>query len=355
MKIESLAADVQRVPLARPYAIAYREIGEVALGTVEIAASGGLVGRGSASPEPYVTGEDVGDVESAFDALRDAVVGQDARRARGLCREIEAAGAAGPAARAAVDMALCDLVAKRLGLPLVECLGRAHDALPTSVTIGIRAPEETCEEAREHIGRGFRVLKIKLGRAIDGELERLRRLRAEIPADVAVRVDANQAFGAAETEALAREAARLGVELVEQPMPAGAIEEARNLSEGARSLAAADESLCTPRDALDLLAPPRPFSIFNIKLMKCGGVLPALRIAELAELAGVELMWGCNDESRISIAAALHAALASPATRYLDLDGHLDLARDLAQGGFSLEGGWLRPSGEPGLGLTALD
>ena len=85
--------------------------------------------------------------------------------------------------------------------------------------------------------------------------------------------------------------------------------------------------------------------------MKCGGVSAAQRIAHLAEGAGVDLMWGCNDESRVSIAAALHVALASPATRYLDLDGSFDLARDLAEGGFELEDGLLRTAPGPGLGV----
>ena len=86
--------------------------------------------------------------------------------------------------------------------------------------------------------------------------------------------------------------------------------------------------------------------------MKCGGVWPALRIAAIAEAAGVSLMWGCMDESVVSISAALHAAFASPATRYLDLDGSLDLARDVATGGFVISHGEMRTTPAPGLGVT---
>jgi L-alanine-DL-glutamate epimerase-like enolase superfamily enzyme len=88
--------------------------------------------------------------------------------------------------------------------------------------------------------------------------------------------------------------------------------------------------------------------------MKCGGIWSGLRLASIAELAGIELMWGCMDESVISISAALHAALASPATRYLDLDGSLDLARDVARGGFVLDDGYLRTTERPGLGVELL-
>jgi len=86
--------------------------------------------------------------------------------------------------------------------------------------------------------------------------------------------------------------------------------------------------------------------------MKCGGVHAAKRIAAIAETAGIVLMWGCMDESVVSIAAALHAAFSSPATRYLDLDGSLDLARDVADGGFILEDGMMRTLDTPGLGVT---
>jgi L-alanine-DL-glutamate epimerase-like enolase superfamily enzyme len=124
-----------------------------------------------------------------------------------------------------------------------------------------------------------------------------------------------------------------------------------HLPEQVRARLAADETLLDARDALTLIEPPRACGIFNIKLMKCGGVHAARRIADIADSAGIELMWGCMDESIVSISAALHAALASPATRYLDLDGSLDLARDLVEGGFILEDGYMRTTELPGLGV----
>ncbi len=86
--------------------------------------------------------------------------------------------------------------------------------------------------------------------------------------------------------------------------------------------------------------------------MKCGGPTPALDIAAVAAHSGVDLMWGCNDESAISIAAALHCAYATPATRYIDLDGSFDLSRDLASGGFRVLDGELELTQGPGLGIS---
>jgi L-Ala-D/L-Glu epimerase len=120
-----------------------------------------------------------------------------------------------------------------------------------------------------------------------------------------------------------------------------------------RRLLVVDESIHSPADALHLATADggRPlYGGWVVKLMKCGGVTPAMRIAAIADAAGVDLMWGCMDESVAGIAAALHAAYASPATRWLDLDGSFDLARDPARGGFHLDAGRLTTLPAPGLG-----
>ncbi len=124
------------------------------------------------------------------------------------------------------------------------------------------------------------------------------------------------------------------------------------LSGSIRKQVAADESLHGVTDAFKLAVSPQPFGIFNIKLMKCGGLAPGTQIADIAHLAGIDVMWGCMDESVVGISAALHAALSSPATRYLDLDGHLDLAQDIADGGFKIHEGRLYVLDKPGLGIT---
>jgi L-alanine-DL-glutamate epimerase-like enolase superfamily enzyme len=121
-----------------------------------------------------------------------------------------------------------------------------------------------------------------------------------------------------------------------------------------RRLLVADESILSPADALRLATADGGAPLYGgwvVKLMKCGGITPARRIAAIAEAAGVDLMWGCMDESAIGIAAALAVAYASPATRWLDLDGSFDLERDPARGGFTVRDGMLHPDAGPGLGV----
>jgi L-alanine-DL-glutamate epimerase-like enolase superfamily enzyme len=356
MRITGIRVRTEHFPLTRPYRIAFRSVEEVDNFIVEIHTADGLLGLGAASPEHHVTGETLEACHAALsvDDL-EWLIGRDIRTLPLLCRELAERQPATPAARAALDMALHDLFAQALDLPLTDVLGRAHGSLPTSVTIGIKPVEETLAEAREYLALGFRVLKVKLSGEEPEDFERLHRLYETLAGRATIRVDPNQSYRLDGLLRLDRLGQKLGVEFVEQPFPADRTDWMRGLPEAVRRRIAADESLLGPGDAFALAAPPAACGIFNIKLMKCGGLAPALRTAVIAETAGIALMWGCMDESRISIAAALHAALACPATRYLDLDGSFDLARDVVEGGFILEDGRLRVTERPGLGLAYLD
>jgi L-alanine-DL-glutamate epimerase-like enolase superfamily enzyme len=352
MKITNVETWMESLELTRPYTIATRSISAVDLFFVRLTDEGGAVGLGSASPAEDVTGESPAACEQALQPDRlPRFVGRDACHIGALCREVKESLGETPAAGAALDMAIHDLFARHLGVPLVELLGRRHEKLPTSITVGIKSAEEALAEVDEYLGRGFRHLKVKIGLSFEEDVERLRRLREKAGPSIRIRVDANKGYTVEETRAFESVLRELEIEFIEQPLPASSVEEMRGLPPGLRSRVAADESLIHERDALRLAGEPAACGIFNIKLMKCGGISPALRIASIAEAAGIDLMWGCMDESVVSISAALHAAYACGATRYLDLDGSFDLARDLAEGGFVIEEGCLRILDEPGLGV----
>ena len=164
MRIVSAASRVEALGLTRPYTIAFRRIESVENAIVRLVTDSGLVGLGAASPEPKVTGETIEACRSAL--ARDRIgwlIGREVSDPTPVLREIERRMPPAPAARAAVDMAIHDLAAQERGVPLVEMLGRAHDALPTSITIGIKPLEETLAEAAEYVSRGFRILKVKIG------------------------------------------------------------------------------------------------------------------------------------------------------------------------------------------------
>ena len=352
MNISGITSWGEAVPLLHPYEISSMRIDAVDLFFVRMSTDEGIEGVGSASPAEDVTGESPTACRTALSVKQLGWLGgRDPRDLDELALELKHSHQATPAARAAVDMALHDLVARSEGVPLVDLLGRCHDVLPTSVTIGISSVEETLAEAEDYLGGGFRCLKVKTGRAFDEDVERLTRLRESVGAEVLIRIDANQGYTVEEVRRLGDLAGDLDLELIEQPLPATSDSELRTLPPSARWIIAADESLHSEENARDLAEDPPACGIFNIKLMKCGGIRPALAIAEVANSANIDLMWGCNDESVVSIAAALHAAYACPNTRYLDLDGSFDLVRDPAKNGFVVEEGCLRLLDKPGLGV----
>ena len=143
------------------------------------------------------------------------------------------------------------------------------------------------------------------------------------------------------------------IELIEQPLLPNLDKDLLLLPDEVRKNLCADESLKNSQSALKL-SKQNLYGIFNIKLMKCGGILGAHEIATIAKPANIDLFWGCNDESIVSITAALHAAFSCPHTKYLDLDGSLDLAEDVVSGGFEIKDGYMYANDKPGLGLEPL-
>jgi L-alanine-DL-glutamate epimerase-like enolase superfamily enzyme len=356
MKITNITVWRENLELTRPYTIAYKTISTVENAFVRIDLTNGVYGVGACNPSKPVVGESLDDAYTLLStpSTTEWLVGRDIRTMQGLCREVQQRFAQSAGTRAALDIALHDAFARFLGLPLVDVLGRSIKSLPTSITIGIKGVQETLDEAQEYVERKFSVIKVKTGASLEEDIERLTKLRERYGNTITIRIDSNQGYTAAQMVEFFRRTQPLNIELNEQPLPTSDEEGLRSLPEEIRTTIAADESLVSPDDALRLVHTPRACGIFNIKLMKCGGVSKALDIARVAELADVKLMWGCNDESIVSIAAALHAAFASPQTKYIDLDGSLDLARDAVSGGFILENGIMRPTDAPGLGVELL-
>lgn len=339
----------------KPYTIAFKTVDEVLNAFVEITLSNGVTGIGAANPSEYVTGENLDQtLGSLTEANLEFLKGRDIREINQLLFEVTMKFPKTPAARAALDIALHDAFTKYLGIPLVKYLGQKITSMPTSNTIGIKNVEETLKETDEYIKKGFKAIKVKIGKDLEEDIERLVKMREKHGKKMAIRIDANQGYTAAQTVEFYNRTKSLDIELIEQPLKAKAVAEMRQLPEAVRNVIAADESLLSPKDALELVKPPRAVGIFNIKLMKCGGIGQALQIANIGLQEGLDLFWGCNDESIISITAGLHVAFACPNTKYIDLDGSLDLAKDVVKGGFILEDGIMRCSEQPGLGVERI-
>lgn len=294
----------------------------------------GLVGLGEAAPIARY-GQDAESAARAVDAMAGRL-GDPRAFASAAAR---AAVPGERAAEAAVDMALHDLAGKRLGAPLYELLGLDPRAAPvTSFTIGLDAPAAMARKARE--AEGYEVLKIKLGTADDRAIVEAIRGVTGRP----LRVDANEGWTLAEARERLAWLAEMGVELVEQPLPASQLAETRELRRSSPLPLFADESVHTAADVPRLAG---AFDGINVKLMKCGGLGEALRMIAVARAHGLKVMLGCMIESSLAITAAAHL---SPLVDYADLDGHLLITDDPFVGA-TVEGGRLVLPKGPGLGV----
>ncbi len=354
-RIKDIKVWKENLDNTKPYTIAYKVTDKVESSFVEITLENGTTGIGAGNPSDYVTGETLDACMSALEEKNiQFLIGRDIREINQLTYEVWEKMPKNPAARAALDIAIYDAFTKHLGVPLVKYLGQKIKSLPTSNTIGIMNVEETLKEAEDYGKRGFSVLKVKLGIDLEEDIERMVKLREKFGNKFTIRIDANQGYTTAKTIEFYNKTKHLNIELIEQPLKAKAIDEMKQLPDEIKKVIAADESLISPKDAIELIKPPLASGIFNIKLMKCGGVSQALKIADIASLEGVDLFWGCNEESIVSITAGLHAAFACANTKYIDLDGSLDLGRDVVKGGFVLKDGVMYCNDKPGLGVERI-
>lgn len=355
MKIKSVIPYLKKLALTKPYTIAYNTFYDVELVFLEIELENGIIGLGSASPAEEVIGENseqtLQNLQSEF---VQGLVGRDIRHFRQIIFETHQYFPLLAGTQAAIDLALHDAFGKFLGIPIVDFYGQKIKYLPTSVTIGIMDVNETLEEAKNYAQLGFKVLKVKTGIDVEEDIERVIRLHEIYKNNLKIRVDANQGYTFEELKFFLAKTAKTNLELIEQPLKVGQESELFALNSEECKLIAADESLKNAKAALAFSTIHQPFGIFNIKLMKCGGILGALEIANIAQQANIDLFWGCNDESIVSITAALHIAYSCQNTRYLDLDGSFDLAEDLVTSGFRLEDGCLKINHKAGFGYEKI-
>jgi L-alanine-DL-glutamate epimerase-like enolase superfamily enzyme len=247
MKIKSIKSWSADLGNTKPYTIAFKTIDEVLNSFLEIELENGTTGIGAANPSEYVTGESFEQCESALQEKNiQFLVGRDIRELNQLTFEVWQKFPANPAARAALDIALYDAFTKFLGVPLVQYLGQKIHSLPTSNTIGIKNVEDTLREAQEYYERGFKILKVKLGKDLSEDIERIVKLREKFGKKFVIRIDANQGYDVAKTIEFYNKTKHLDVELIEQPLPAKAVDEMRKLPDEIRKAIAADESLLTP-------------------------------------------------------------------------------------------------------------
>lgn len=356
MKITEVRLGHISVPLRVPFKTALRQVNSVEDVIVEVHTDTGAVGYGEAPPTGVITGDTTGAIIGALkDHIIKTVVGRGVDEFEDLMTALNDCILKNTSAKAAMDMALWDLYGQLYKIPVYKLMGGARKNIVTDITISVNDPEEMARDARNAIERGYDCLKVKVGANPALDVARLAAVRQAAGSDVLIRIDANQAWSPKQAVTLLNQMQEKGldIEFVEQPVKAHDFEGLKYVTERSYVPVLADESVFSPEDAVKIMQMGAA-DLVNIKLMKCGGLWNALKIASAAEVYGVECMIGCMLEAKASVNAAVHLACGKKIITKVDLDGPVLCSEDPVEGGAVFNEKDITVSDAPGLGVTGI-
>ena len=355
MKITGINTSSVTIPLNTVFRTALRSVEKIENVIVTVTTDSGPVGYGSAAPTTVITGETTASIIGAIDHIDTALRGMELDNHELVFRRLNRCIVGNTSAKAAVDMAIYDLLAKSLGIPLYRLLGGIAHRVETDITISLDDIGTMVADSRRRLSEGFNILKVKVGSDPQLDIERLEQISRAVGDQVTIRIDANQGWSAKAAVQVGSELARrrIPIELMEQPVKARSWSELAFVRAHAPMPVYADESFFSPGDALELIKSDAVDGI-NIKLMKCGGIYNALKIAAIADAASIPCMIGSMMECSISVTAAAHLAAATSNITGCDLDAPLFCSRSPGVGGISYSGAEIVLPAEPGLGISRI-
>jgi L-Ala-D/L-Glu epimerase len=357
MKITAIDIGMLRVPLKTPFKTALRTVSMVEDLVVLVRTDSGHVGHGEAAATAVITGDTHGSmIEAIRHIIAPRVIGQDIANLNRVTQLIQGSLERNYGAKAAVEIAVYDLFGQLYGAPLYKMLGGGDPVITTDITISVDYIDKMVADSLDAVARGFESLKIKVGKDIGVDIERVKAIYAAVEGRALLRLDANQGWTAKQAVYAmhALEDAGVRLELLEQPVKAQDIAGLKYVTERVHTPVMADESVFGPVEVIELIT-RRAADIINIKLMKTGGISNAIRIADIAALYGVECMIGCMIESSISVAAAVHLAVAkSSVITKVDLDGPSLCAFNPVDGGVVFNESEISIGDGPGLGIREI-
>ncbi|MBP7366098.1 MAG: dipeptide epimerase [Pseudoxanthomonas sp.] len=358
MKITDIELGMLRVPLKTPFKTALRTVDTVEDIVVLVRTDSGHTGHGEAPPTAVITGDTHGSIVEAIERhIKPRLIGQDISNLNHICGLIQNSMERNTSAKAAVEIAVYDLWGQLHGAPLYQMLGGGDPVITTDITISVDHIDKMVADSIAAVERGFDSLKIKVGKDIGLDIERVKAIHAAVEGRALLRLDANQGWTAKQAVYAmhALEDAGVLLELLEQPVKAADIEGLKYVTERVHTPVMADESVFGPSQVFDLIQ-RRAADIINIKLMKTGGISNAVRVADIAALYGVQCMIGCMLESAISVAAAVHLAVAkADAITKVDLDGPSLSQFNPVHGGVVFNESEITITDAPGLGIVRID
>ncbi|EWT03471.1 muconate cycloisomerase [Intrasporangium oryzae NRRL B-24470] len=359
-RIESVTTTTSSVPLHTPFVTALRRTETVDTVVVEVTDSDGRTGWGEAPQVWQVTGESLASATACIESmLAPVLVGHpldDRDDLAAAAAQVQRAVARNFGAKAGIDAALHDLVARAEGTSVAALLATAPSGIPhaleTDVTLSAGAADALAEAARARVEGGFTTLKMKVGTDAATDVARVAAVRAAVGDTVAIRLDANQGWSREDAVTVIRaiEDADLGVEFVEQPVVADDVEGLAWVRERVGVRIMADES-CFGRHDLERIIRLGAADLVNVKLAKCGSLTVGRDLLRRAHEAGLGTIVGSMMESHIGVGAAAALVAAEPTSEVSDLDAAWWSTASPVRGGISYDRNTIRMPSGPGSGI----
>jgi L-alanine-DL-glutamate epimerase-like enolase superfamily enzyme len=308
---------------------------------IKIHTDRGVHGYGECSAFPMIVGENQDTCIAMGKEFAKLLIGKDPLDIPERMNDLLSYAAHNSTIKSAFDMALFDISSKHAGLPLYQFLGAHKRTVETDMTIGIDTPERMAVTALKYKTQGCRILKVKLGKNIHDDIQRVEMIRSAVGEHMTIRLDANQGWSFDDALLALSALAKFNIQFCEQPMRTWYDDKLPELNVNSQIPIMADESCYNHHDARRLIN-SKSCDLLNIKFSKSGGILEAQKIHEVALQTGTKCMLGGMLESRLALTANLHFAMASQNVIYFDLDtcllGHL---ADPVIGGLTYNGYFL--------------
>jgi L-Ala-D/L-Glu epimerase len=355
MKIVAVRTHAVTLPLHTTFVTALRKTSAIETLVVEIVAEDGTVGLGEAPQVWQVTGESVAGARACVEGpLTAQVLDRDVRDTVRLLRDVRSAVAGNTSAKAAIDIAVHDLLARGHEMPLVRWLGGTSMTVETDVTLPVGSTDALVDAAVARVSEGFEVLKVKVGTDPRADVQAVTAIRDAIGPLPSIRLDANQGWTVRQSIHAIRmlEDAQADVELVEQPVAAHDIDGLARVTAHVDTPVMADEAVYGIADLIEVIR-RQAADMVNVKLAKCGGLAVGRTLLELAASAGLGTIVGSMMESQVGVGAAASLAAACGTSAVSDLDAAWWLERR-ADGGIGYERREVTLPDRPGLGIDGV-
>jgi L-Ala-D/L-Glu epimerase len=351
MMIKNINLYAIRLPLKQPFIISYHTYDDMPSIILEMETDEGIIGYGEAVADEHVTGETW---ESTFQVLEHTLapklIGENPFHIEKIHELMDKAIYNTPTAKAAIDIACYDVMGKKINQPVYQLLGgRYHEEFQLTHVLSITEPDTMAEEAARMIEDGFHSFKMKVGTDIDLDIERIRKVRERIGMEVPIRVDVNQGWkNSSQTLKALRHLQNLNIDWLEQPVMADDIDGMVRIKSRTDIPLMIDEGLKGIREMREIIGKQAADKV-NIKLMKSGGIYPAVKLAHMAEMAGMECQVGSMVESSIASAAGFHVAFSKKVITSVELTGPIKFSKDIGDLHYDIP--FIRLAEKAGLGV----